>query len=100
MRVTDMRRAEVEGNVKAFFRIETQEGVLIDGFKIVNGRNGLFVSSPSRKIGEKFIETVTIPKDLKAALTKTALEEYQNIGPAPESGPGDGEPPKSSDLPF
>lgn len=102
MRVTDMRLAEVEGNVKAFFKIETQEGVLIDGFKIVNGRNGLFVSSPSRKVGEKFIETVTMPKDIKSALTKTALEEFQKIGSTQGSdqGPADQGSERKDDLPF
>ena len=104
MRVTDMKLAETEGNIKAFFKVETEDGFLLDGFKIMNGKNGLFVSSPSRKAGERFIETVTMPKDLKTALSRTALDEFQKLGsgqsPRAEQGPVDDGPTRKDDLPF
>ncbi len=74
-----MRVAEKESAVKAFFRVETEDGFLIDGFKVVDGRNGLFVSVPSKKVGEKFIETVTVPGELRDPLTRMALDEYRSL---------------------
>jgi stage V sporulation protein G len=100
MRILNMRAAEKEGAIKAFFRVETEDGFLIDGFKVVEGRNGLFVSLPSKKVGEKFLDTVVVPGELKEPLSRMALDEYRGIstgkrkpaapenGPAPENDPG------------
>lgn len=47
-----IRRLNNNSNLKAFVTLiigETDDGIAIDGFKIVNGRNGLFVSAPSHK---------------------------------------------------
>lgn len=103
MRVLNMRAAEREGAIKAFFRVETEDGFLIDGFKIVDGKNGLFVSLPSKKVGEKFIETVTVPGELKEPLSRMALDEFRGIaGSAPKSAsprpPAD--PTKEPDVPW
>ncbi|MFH1194726.1 MAG: septation protein SpoVG family protein [bacterium] len=64
----------------AFFDIQTEEEILIKGFKLVNGTNGLFVSSPDEKRKDgKYYETVTLPKELKDKLQKTAIEEYNKV---------------------
>lgn len=104
MRILNMRAAEREGAIKAFFRVETEDGFLIDGFKVVEGRNGLFVSLPSKKVGEKFIDTVTVPGELKEPLNKMALDEFRELPgsgrsrpPAPPQSEGPAEGP---DLPF
>jgi stage V sporulation protein G len=61
----------------AFFDIQTQDGIIIKGFRIVNGSNGLFVSSPNEKGKDgKYYETVILPKEMKDDLEKLALEEY------------------------
>jgi stage V sporulation protein G len=61
----------------AYFDIQTDDGIIIKGFKIVNGSNGLFVSSPSEKSKDgKYYDTVTLPKEMKDNLEKLALEEY------------------------
>lgn len=65
------------GKTAAFFDIQTDDGITIKGFKIVNGSNGLFVSSPNEKGKDgKYYETVILPKDMKDNLEKLALEEY------------------------
>jgi DNA-binding cell septation regulator SpoVG len=38
----------MEGNIKAFFKVQTGEGFVIDGFKIMNGKNGLFARRSER----------------------------------------------------
>ena len=64
----------------AFFDIQTQDGIIIKGFRIVNGSNGLFVSSPNEKGKDgKYYETVILPKEMKDDLDKLALEEYDKI---------------------
>lgn len=104
MRIIDMKPSQFPGNTKAFFKVETEEGFTIDGFKIMDGRNGLFVSSPSKKTGEKYFDTVTMSRELKTALTEIALEEYQKLpeaasradAPSPDVPPPD----VNNDLPF
>jgi stage V sporulation protein G len=65
------------GKTAAFFDIQTDEGITIKGFKVVNGSNGLFVSSPDEKGKDgKYYETVILPKEMKDNLQKIALDEY------------------------
>jgi stage V sporulation protein G len=65
------------GKTVAFFDAQTDEGIIIKGFRVVNGSSGLFVSSPDEKGKDgKYYESVILPKDIKDTLSKTALEEY------------------------
>lgn len=101
MQIIEMRPSEMAGNLKAFFKVQTEEGFVIDGFKIMNGKNGLFAGMPSKKVGEKFIETVTATRELKTELSRLALAEYGALdsteGPDRSASPP---PPTNSDLPF
>ncbi|RPI73066.1 MAG: hypothetical protein EHM47_06870 [Ignavibacteriales bacterium] len=65
------------GKTAAFFDIQTNDGITIKGFKVVNGSNGLFVSSPNEKGKDgKYYETVILPKEMKDSLEKLAVDEY------------------------
>ncbi|MBN1639419.1 MAG: septation protein SpoVG family protein [Ignavibacteriales bacterium] len=65
------------GKTLAYFDIETNDEIIIKGFRIVDGSNGLFVSNPREKgRDEKFHDTVILPKEMKDELEKMALEEY------------------------
>ena len=65
------------GKTAAFFDIQTDDGIIIKGFRIVNGSNGLFISAPDEKGKDgKYYETVTLPKEMKNHLENLALEEY------------------------
>jgi stage V sporulation protein G len=104
MQIVDMRRSDREGNIKAFFRVQTDEGFVIEGFKIMNGKNGLFASMPSKKVGEKFIETVTGSRELKNELGRVALAEYNALPadgrPVSNPDPGPDQQNYGTDLPF
>ncbi len=66
------------GKVAAFFDIQTTDGIIIKGFRVVNGSSGLFVSSPNEKGKDgKYYETIILPKEIKESLEKNALEEYK-----------------------
>jgi stage V sporulation protein G len=65
----------------AFFDMQTNDGIVIKGFRIVNGANGLFVSSPDDKGKDgKYYESVILPKQMKDELQQIALEEYNKVG--------------------
>lgn len=69
------------GKARAFFDIRTQEGLVVKGFKIMEGINGLFVSMPSQKgknqQGEdEWFDTVWVEKELRDQLNQLALDAY------------------------
>lgn len=69
------------GKARAFFDIRTQEGLVVKGFKIMEGINGLFVSMPSQKgknqQGEdEWFDTVWVEKELRDQLNQLALNAY------------------------
>ena len=65
------------GKTAAFFDVQTQDGIVIKGFRIINGSNGLFISSPDEKGKDgKYYENVVLPKAMKDNLQTIALEEY------------------------
>lgn len=65
------------GKTAAFFDIQTNDGITIKGFRLVNGSNGLFMSAPDQKGKDgKYYETVILPKEMKAELEKMAIEEF------------------------
>ena len=78
MKIINMRKYDSESNLKAFFNVETNEGMVVKGFKIVSGQNGLFVSNPSEysKKDDKYYDRVYIPRELKDELEKDAIKEY------------------------
>jgi stage V sporulation protein G len=65
------------GKTAAFFDVQTDDGIILKGFRLVNGSNGLFMSSPDQKGKDgKYYETVTLPKEMKSELEKMAIEEF------------------------
>ena len=73
-------KANSGGKTTAFFDIQTPDGIVVKGFRIVNGANGLFISAPDEKGKDgKYYETVVLPKEMKDSLQKIALEEYNKV---------------------
>lgn len=63
----------------AFFDIQTNDGIVIKGFKLINGTNGMFMASPNDKGKDgKYYDSVILPKEMKSDIEKMALEEYKN----------------------
>lgn len=70
-------KSDSGGKTAAFFDIQTNDGIIIKGFRIVNGSNGLFVSAPNDKGKDgKYYDNVILPKEMKGELEKMALEEF------------------------
>ena len=61
----------------AFFDMQTNDGIIIKGFRLVNGSNGLFISAPDDKGKDgKYYENVILPKEMKDNLQEKAIEEF------------------------
>ena len=77
-RITPLKN-DSGGKTKAFFDIQTNDGIIIKGFRVVDGSNGLFVSAPNEKGKDgKYYDNVILPKEMKSEVEKMALEEYNN----------------------
>lgn len=78
MKIARMTQYQAAGTkTKAFFDLETHEGITIKGLTLVEGPKGLFVSVPSDKGKDgKYYEKVLLPQDLKTQLNEMALTKY------------------------
>lgn len=80
MTIQDMHLASGSSAIKAYFDVLTTEGIVIKGFKVVQGPSGLFIGLPSQKgTGEKWWDMVTMPRVLKEQLTSEALPLYEKV---------------------
>ena len=69
------------GKIRAFFDLQTDEGLVVKGFKLIEGMNGLFVAMPSEKKEEDYQDVCYFKKEYKhnfEQLKKIAKEEYDN----------------------
>ncbi len=80
MKIARMNPYEGESKTKAFFDLETEEGIVIKGFTLVEGPNGLFVSVPSEKgKDDKYYDRVLLPKEVRTKLNDIAVEKYNSL---------------------
>lgn len=87
------------GNTKAFVDLQTNEGIILKGFKLIQGPTGLFVGAPSEKGKDgKWRESVIVPKELKDEINRMVVGEYdrQRTGGGASPEPANEE----RDLPF
>ena len=66
------------GNLKAFASIAIEDKIVITGLKVVDGKNGLFISFPQYKDSNGDYKDIVYPlnKDTRNNLTKLVLSEY------------------------
>lgn len=64
-------------NCKAFVSITLDNALSISGVKLMDGKNGLFLSYPSYKSGDKYHDYIyPLTKEAREGLTKKVIEEY------------------------
>jgi DNA-binding cell septation regulator SpoVG len=79
MNVVNMKQFSGSNGLKAFFDLETSEGITIKGFKVAEGKSGLFVGVPSdqdKNDKGKYWDKVLMTKEVKETVTKLAMAEY------------------------
>tara|TARA_R100000700_G_C3136327_1_gene119667 strand:- start:204 stop:485 length:282 start_codon:yes stop_codon:yes gene_type:complete len=77
MKITKINKGNW-GKIKAFFDLETEEGFIIKGFKIVEGIDGIFIGFPSKK-NEKdgeYYDIIWSDKELKQKVEQLAAKEF------------------------
>ena len=80
MKIARMNSYDGNTKTKAFFDLETNEGIVVKGFTLVEGPKGLFVSVPSeRGKDDKYYDKVILPQATKKQLNEMALEMYSNL---------------------
>ncbi len=75
--VADIRKINGDGNLKAFADVKIGEGLIIKGFSVMKGKQGIFVAMP-RKAGKdgRWFDIITTSNDLKRELEDRVLEAY------------------------
>jgi stage V sporulation protein G len=74
---------KTDGALKAFVDITINDVVMVRGVRIIDGRNGLFVSMPQVKAkDEKWYETVRcLSNDFKNRVAEDVLNTYASYDP-------------------
>ena len=93
MKIERMNKGEW-GKIRAFFDLRTQEGIVMKGFKLVEGINGMFVGMPSQKgKDEEYFDTIFMDRDLRDELNQVAVDSYENDSTSqPNPNPEKAEP--------
>ncbi len=93
------------GKTLAYFSLKTSEGLIVKGFKLIDGSNGVFVGPPSKKgKDEKFYDDVYLTKELRSEIRDLANAAYTKGGgeaPVSNDKQASDEPPgEYDDIPF
>ena len=72
------------GALKAFCDVAIAEAVLIKGVKVVEGKNGIFVSMPREqgKNGQWYEQFIPLTKEAREQLSQVVLEAYGAEAPS------------------
>ena len=76
--VVDIRKISGDGSLRAFADVKLAGSLVIKGFSVMQGKNGVFVSMPKKasKDGRWFNVLEPIDEQLKRALQDKVLEAY------------------------
>lgn len=82
MKITEARvflLGNKESTLKAFASITIDDAVCITGIRIIEGKNGLFISMPQSKDNDGEYHDVAFPitKDAREAIQDAVLDEYE-----------------------
>jgi stage V sporulation protein G len=77
--VKRMIRFEGEGSLKAFCDLAIGEMLLVKGLRVVEGKQGLFVSMPRQqgKDAKWYESVVALTKEAKDEISRVVLEAYR-----------------------
>ncbi len=78
IKIERMHRMEGEGSLKAFCDLLILDSFLVKGLKVVEGKNGLFVSMPREQGRDgKWYDTFhPTSKEMRKGLEELVLENY------------------------
>ncbi len=81
VRITRFVRFVNEGSLKAFCDVAIEGLVLIKGIRVVEGREGPFISMPRQqsKNGKWYDSVVLLTRELKSELARVVLDAYRTL---------------------
>ncbi|MBU3910973.1 MAG: SpoVG family protein [Candidatus Omnitrophica bacterium] len=80
MEVVRMHRLEGDSKLKAFADVSFAGVFMVKGLRVVEGKNGLFVSMPSEKgkDGKWYSTAHPLTKEFRESLNEAVLESYES----------------------
>lgn len=82
MNITAVRIKKIHGDtsIKAFASITIDNEFVVKDIKVVEGKNGLFVAMPSKKVGDKYVDiSHPITTQSRSTLFDAVLNEYSQM---------------------
>ena len=83
MDVTDVRIRKIddEGKMKAVASVTFDGEFVVHDIKVIDGRNGLFIAMPSKKMGEGDFRDIAHPltSETRNKIKEAILDAYDNI---------------------
>lgn len=78
MQVSRLHKLDGDGHLKAFCDLTLFDSFVVKGFKVVDGKEGLFVSLPSDmgKDGKWYNTFMPLSKQVKEEVEKVILEAF------------------------
>ena len=81
MQITDIRirKVEKEGKMKAVVSITIDDELVVHDIKVINGKDGYFLSMPSRKTNEGDFKDIVHPikTEVREMLKNRIVAEYE-----------------------
>ena len=76
--VADIRKVNGEGKCKAIADVRIGEGLLIKGFYVMKGVNGIFVGLPKKASKDgRWFDILELEDSLKRVIENKVLESYE-----------------------
>ncbi len=82
MNITDVRMRKVHGDtsIRALASITIDDDFVVHDIRIIEGKNGLFVAMPSKKVGNRYVDiSHPITASSRSVIIDTLLEEYRQL---------------------
>ena len=75
--VVDIRKANGDSKLRAFANVKFGGSLIIRGFSVLDGVNGIFVKVPSKLAKDgRWLDTISIDDFLKQEVESKVLEAY------------------------
>ena len=83
MEVTDVRifLSSREGPTKAYANLTLDDSFVVRSIKVVQGKNGFFVSMPARRLSEGKFQDICFPitAELRKTIQKKVMDTYNKV---------------------
>jgi len=83
MKITEVKvvPAKDDEHLKAYASVVFDDSFIVRDLKVIEGRNGLFVSMPSRKRKDGSFRDIVHPlnSETRSAIEKRIIEEYDRV---------------------